>query len=232
VKPTEIEKNNKTDVTVSTIKSIVGIAPFIGPALQEAFDTFIPNQRLDRLAKFAIELDNKLSGITKEQINIKMKQESFIDLLEEATIQSTRALSNERINYITSITKKALTEQEISDIENKHLLNLLKELNDIEIIWLRFYLVPTIGGDEDFRKKHKDILEQIYPTLGSKQKELDKSAIQNSYKEHLATLGLLDREISVDNFSIGGGSNKLKTAGFDITSLGKLLLKQIGFTNE
>ena len=214
MKRIEIEKNNKTDITVSTIKSIVGIAPFIGPALQEAFDIFIPNQRLDRLAKFATELDNKLSGITEEQINIKMKQESFIDLLEEATIQSTRALSSERINYITSITKEALTKQEISDIENKHLLNLLKELNDIEIIWLRFYLVPTIGGDVDFRKKHKDILEQIYPTLGCEQKELDKSAIQDSYKQHLATLGLLNNNIS----------------GPEITSLGRLLLKQIGFT--
>jgi hypothetical protein len=229
MKQTEIEKNNKTDITVSTLKSIVGIAPFIGPALQEAFETFIPNQRLDRLAKFAIELDNKLNGIAKEQINIKMKQESLIDLLEEATIQSTRALSNERISYIASIVKKALTEEEISNIENKHLLNLLKELNDIEIIWLRFYLVPTINGDEDFRKKHNNILEQIYLTLGSEQKEIDKSAIQNSYKEHLSTLGLLKKKVSI---KVGGDTNEIETKGYEITPLGKLLLKQIGFKNN
>ena len=229
MEPTEIEKNNKTDIAVSTVKSIVGIAPFIGPFLQEVFETFIPNQRLDRLAKFAIELDKKLNSIAKEQIDIKMNQESFIDLLEEASIQSTRALSDERISYIASIVQKALNEEEISDIENKHLLSLLKELNDIEIIWLRYYLVPTIGGDEDFRKKHSNILEPVYPTLGSDQKELDKAAIQNSYKEHLTTLALLKKQVSI---KVGGDTNEIETKGYEITPLGKLLLKQIGFKND
>ena len=229
MKPTEINKNNKTDLIVSTIKSIVGIAPLIGPALQETFDTIIPNQRLDRIAKFAIELDDKLNNITKEQINIKMQQETFIDLLEEAAFQSTHALSNDRISYIASIVDKALTEKEITDIENKHLLNLLKELNDIEIIWLRFYLVPTIGGDEEFRNKHADILELIHPTLGSDQKELDKAAIQNSYKEHLSNLGLLEKEVSI---KVGGNTNPIETKGYKITSLGKLLLRQIGFKDD
>ena len=215
-------------MAVSTIKSIVGIAPFIGPTLQEIFDIIIPNQRLDRLSKFAIELDNRLSDIEKEQINLKMQQESFIDLIEEATIQSTRALSNERISYITSIIKSSLTKDEISNIENKHLLNLLKELNDIEIIWLRFYLVPTIGGDKEFRKKHKDILEQITPTTSSSSEELEKVAIHKSYKEHLSILGLLEKKIKIKN----GNTNEFETKGYEITSLGKLLLKQIGFTDE
>ncbi len=114
-------------------------------------------------------------------------------------------------------------------MENKHLLNLVKELNDIEIIWLRFYLVPTIGGDEEFRNKHANILELIHSTLGSDQKELDKAAIQNSYKEHLSNLGLLEKEVSI---KVGGDTNPIETKGYKTTSLGKLLLKQIGFKDN
>lgn len=33
-------EQNKTDLTVSTVKSIVGIAPFVGPLLSELVGTF------------------------------------------------------------------------------------------------------------------------------------------------------------------------------------------------
>lgn len=228
MKSDEIKKNNRTDITVATIKSIAGPVPFIGPMIQEMVDVIIPNQRIDRLSKYVLELEQKFIMFKREKIEDKLKDEYFIDLIEESLIQASRALSNERLEYISSIIENSLDKEHILDIENKHLLTLLKEINDIEIIWLRFYLVPTMDGDVEFRNKHKDVLELIIPTLASGQEERDKEAIQKSYKEHLSTLGLLEKDISVKM----GGFTKLETKGYKITQLGRLLLKQIGFKND
>lgn len=224
-----IKGNNRIDITVATIKSITGSIPFVGPMIQEMVNVIIPNQRIDRLAKYVIELEEKLTRFEQEKIEMKLKDEYFVDLMEESLIQASKALSDERLEYISSIIENSIDKGHILDIENKHLLTLLKEINDIEIIWLRFYLVPTMSGDKEFRDKHKNILELIMPTLGSAQEERDKAAIQKSYKEHLSTLGLLEKKISV---KIGGSTNELETKGYEITPLGRLLLKQIGFKND
>lgn len=224
----DVTKNNKTDITVSTIKSIVGPIPFLGPMLQEMFSVIIPNQRLDRLSKYVAELGKKLSSVEKEQLENKLRNEEFVDLIEESVLQASRALSYERIQYISSVIENSLDKDHISAIENKHLLTILKEINDIEVIWLRFYLVPLLNGDNEFRDKHQNILELIRPTLGSNQEERDKAAIQKSYKEHLTSLGLLERKIDIKV----GQSSKLETKGYEITQLGRVLLKQIGFQDE
>lgn len=229
MEPNDIKHNNKTDITVSTIKSIAGPIPFLGPMIQEMFDVIVPNQRIDRLSNYVLELEQKLAKFEQQQIQDKLNDEHFIDLMEESFFQASKALTHERIEYISSIIENSLDSNHILDIENKHLMTLLKEINDIEIIWLRYYLVPTIGGDEDFRNKHNDVLETIIPTLGSGQEERDKAAIQESYKEHLSTLGLLKKNISV---KIGGSTNELETKGYEITPLGRLLLKHIGFKND
>ncbi|MDD2368128.1 MAG: hypothetical protein PHQ90_02425 [Sulfuricurvum sp.] len=229
MQPNDIEKNNKTDITLSTIKSIAGPIPFVGPMIQEMFDVIVPNQRIDRLSRYVLELEKKLQQFQKEQLDNKLKSEEFVDLMEESMFQASRALSDDRIKYISSVIENSLDNNYISDLENKHLLNLLKELNDIEIIWLRFYLNPLMNSDKEFRQLHSNVLKTVIPTLGGSKEDIDKEAIQNSYKEHLATLGLLKKNISI---KIGGNTNELETKGYEITSLGKLLLKQIGFKDE
>lgn len=229
MKSDEIKQNNRTDITVATIKSIAGPIPIIGPMIQEMVNVIIPNQRIDRLSKYVLELEQKFTRFEQEKIENKLKDEYFIDLMEESLVQASKALSDERLEYIASIIENSLDKENILDIENKHLLTLLKEINDIEIIWLRYYLVTTMGGDTEFRNKHKDVLESIIPTFDSAQGERERAAIQKSYKEHLSTLGLLEKKISV---KIGGSTNELETKGYEITPLGRLLLKQIGFKND
>jgi hypothetical protein len=113
---------------------------------------------------------------------------------------------------------------------------LLQELNYIEIIWLRFYYVPTLGGDKEFREKHKNILEPIRAYIGAEQHILDKSALQKSYKEHLERLGLIqphykiDRDTGMPEFDKFTG--RPKSSYYDVSPLGKLLLKNIGLIND
>lgn len=76
---------------------------------------------------------------------------------------------------------------------------MLGEINDIEVIWLRCYLHPEMGGDQEFRMKHADILTPRHAALGSSQAEIDRVALQESYKLHLLRLGLIRERFKVDS---------------------------------
>jgi hypothetical protein len=225
-------KQNKIDVLASAAKSIVGIAPFVGPLLAEIVDNVIPNQKIDRLTKFVVELEERFSHFEKDFIRDQIKDENFTDLLEEGLRQASKAISDDRKRYIASIIENGLKQDEINYNEAKYLMQLLEELNDIEIIWLRYFLVNTIGGDEEFREKHKAILDRVVVYIGADQATIDKGAIQNSYKEHLIRLKLIQPNYSFDNKTgqpeYDNITKTQKISYYSITSLGKLVLRYIG----
>lgn len=222
-------QNTGADYVASAAKSALGMVPFAGSLLAEIAGNVIPNQRIDRIVKYAQALEIRLSTLEQDSVKQKMSDDNFTDLVEESLRQAARSLTDERRAYISSLVANSISSDDIEHYESKHLLCILGELNDIEIIWLRFYLDPTMGGDKDFREKHDHILNPVAAHLGSSQLELDKSTLQNSCKEHLASLGLLEKEIDMDTSSRGV---KLKTKGYRITSLGRLLLREVGFQNK
>jgi hypothetical protein len=57
-------------------------------------------------------------------------------------------------------------------------MRILGELSDVEILWLRYLLVPTIGGDEEFRELHKDVFEPVAAAISSSPEEFDDHALQ------------------------------------------------------
>lgn len=229
-------KTNKTDLLTSATKSIVGAAPFIGPLLSELVDNLIPNQRIDRLTKFINQLDNKLANLEKEFIEEALKNEVFTDLLEEGLKQSVRALSEERRNYIASIIENSLNQEQIGFNEAKYLMNLLDNLSDVEIIWLRSYWFSTREDHNAFHSKHKVVLEPVWKHRLSRQISIDKEALQDSYQEHLERLGLIksthdfDSNTGIPKFDKFTGTPKISHV--DLTSLGILLLRFIGLIDE
>ncbi len=235
----ELEKSSlepqKIDYVTSAAKAALGVVPFAGSLLAELAGTVIPNQRINRIVKFAEILEKRLAQLEQDFVKSQLQEETFSDLVEEGLRQASRSLSDERREYIASLISSSLSSEDIEYQESKHLLRVLSEINDIEVIWLRFYLVPTMGGDKKFRDKHKDILEPVPATLGASQAVLDKSALQDSYKEHLTQLGLLEREYHTDMRTkqpefdrMTGG---LKIRGYRLTPLGRLLLREIGIAD-
>lgn len=236
---TKIDKKletNSTDYLVSALKGVLGVIPagsVIGELLQ-----VIPNQRMDRLIEFTKIMNNKLSTIEQDLFRQKALNENFSMLLEEAiTKHVISAVSNERKEYIASLIVNSLSLEDLELLASKHLLKLLGEINDAEVIWLRFYLDPSYG-DREFRNKHKDVLEYISP-LSSLQQTRDNFAVQNSYKEHLVQLGLLKRVYEIEEIymesivrvpKIDLFTKDLKIHNYEITDLGKLLLKYINLT--
>jgi hypothetical protein len=231
----ELEQN-KIDIISSTAKSILGAVPFVGPLLVELVDNLIPNQRIDRLSKYVVELDKKLSDLPIDKLKNLLKNEECIDLFEEGFIQASKSLTDQRRTQIASVVRNGLDENSITYSESKYVLKLLQELNEQEIIWLRFYLVPTIGGDKEYRNKHKNILDPIHATLGADEKTIEKAALQYSYKEHLERIGLIrshyriDKNTGIPEFDKFTG--KPSVSYRDLTALGRLLLKQIDLLED
>ncbi|EIW87737.1 hypothetical protein AGRI_14490 [Alishewanella agri BL06] len=228
-------KQDKTDALVATVKSVLGTVPFAGPLLSELVGNLIPNQRVDRLTNYVKELEARLSRIDREKIDNALRSEEGIDLFEEGFVQASRSLTDERRKYVANVVANGVDDETIEYSESKYILKLLQELNEQEIIWLRFFMVPTIGGDEEFRGKHRNILEPVPAHLGSDERTIEKASLQDSYKGHLEHIGLIrphyrmDRNTGMPEFDKFSG--KPSVSYRDLTPIGRMILKQIGFTD-
>lgn len=224
--------HNATDHAVALSKAALGMIPIAGPFLAELAGTVIPRQRADRLADYARGLADELAAIDQQLLRSKLNNENFTDLLEEGAREAVQSTSVERRAYIAKLISFGLTEDKITHVESKHLLRLLSQLNDIEIIWLRFYDYPIISGDGEFRKRHESVLEPVRATLGSGPDVVDKEALQQNYVERLVSLGLLNRPLLVDSKTrlpvFDPQRGEWKTQGRRTTPLGRLLLRHIG----
>jgi hypothetical protein len=228
--------NNKTDLIASIAKSALGTVPFAGTLLTEIVGNVIPNQRIDRLTKYVQILDEKITQIPVAKIDELLNKPEFIDLIEEGFVQASRAISNERREYIASIVTKGISDESIQLLESKYLLKILEELNDIEVIWLRYYFDSTRMNENDFYNKHRNILTPVGLYKGADKETFNKASIQSSYKEHLERLQLIkyhiqiDRKTGIPEFNKQTGKPKVHRKS--ITYLGELLLEQIGLNKE
>lgn len=227
---------NRIDYSAAMAKGVVGLVPLVGPLLAEIVGSIIPDQRIDRIAKFASELNLKLQVIEKSLLDSKLLDEQFTELIEEGFRQAARSLTDARRRYIATLIAKSVSSDDVEHTESKHLLRMLGEINDIEVIWLRFYRVQTHSGDKAFRETHGHILEPVPAYFGSSQQILNKATLQDSYKEHLSQLGLLEPRYSVDTKTnmpeFDRFSGKMKVRGYDLTNLGRLLLDEIGLGED
>ena len=196
----------------------------------------IPNQKTERIVLFVEILNDKLKYLEQEVIEQKLKTEEFTDLLEDGFVQASRALTKERLEYIASLLKNSLTDEELEHIEKKKLLSLLGELNDAEIIWLQSYcfMIRSFGSDKykAFYEKHQTVLEPVRVRIGSsRRKQLTKMLFKKVYKDNLIKLGLIKEKYkSIKKGEIPEFDEKtgrLKTSGLTSTTLGKLLIKCI-----
>lgn len=229
-------KTQKADVAALLARAGLGAVPYVGSLLSELVVTVIPNQRIDRLIKFAEKLELRLSIVEKSLLDSQLSSEEFVGVLEEVISQAAKSTSDERREYLASVVANGLSDKEVEHSETRRILTLLSELNDAEIIMLRFYLVRTIGGDEEFREKHKDIVMRQQPVIAAPQLEKDKYAITENYREHLISLGLLENEYrlvhetglqEIDTFT-----HAPRIVSRRLTSMGRVFLASIGLSES
>ncbi len=229
--PVEI-RSNAIDYVTAGAKAALGIVPFAGSLLAEIAGSVIPKQRVDRIADFAAKLEARIAYLERERFSEAVTNEEFTDLTEEALRQASRATTPERRDYLATLLASSLSPEAISYSETKHLMRLLGDLNDVEVIWLRFFADSTINGDKEFRAMHANVLQPRRAYISSSTADVETQTLQKSYVEHLIRLGLVEEKIhkdrdgkpEFDRFSGG-----FKVSYRRISALGSLLLRQIGF---
>ena len=225
----------KKDVGASVLKGYLSGLPILGPIIAEIIDNLIPNQRIDRIASFLKALASKIDPEEKAKVETKMLEEKSVDLMEEGFLQAARALSEERIDYIASLLKNSLTDEDLERIAYKKLLSILAEINDIEVLILKSYS-GSIAQQQEFRREHQQVLTEPIVYLNSSQEKIDKHAIQETYRTNLARLDLLKIRFQQpwpgESPEFDEETGMMKSSGYAITSLGRLLLRVIDQSEE
>ena len=228
-----------TDYVTSAAKAVLGVVPFASSLLVEVAGMVIPNQRMDRIVQFAEVLEQRLSGLEQDFVRSQLNNEHFTDLLEESLRQAARSLSDERREYIANLIANSLSSEDIHFIESKHLLRVLGEINDIEVIWLKYHDNAkglSITDRDPFWEKHQVVLQPVAPAIADPQNVRDKATLQESYQDHLVQLNLLLHQYRIDRTTelpeVDSFSRNFKVAGYRIAPLGNLLVRQIGIAKD
>jgi hypothetical protein len=229
--------SNDVDKGVLLLKGITGAIPFIGPMIAEIVGEIIPGQRIDRMSELLHILNEKLSKleISQEELSHKMKEEPYVNLLEEGMWQAARSTSQERKEYIASILANGISNENLHEVEENILLSILSQLNDNEIIILYSYTM-RVRRNPEFQKQHENILMKPLVHIGSNQEELDKATIYDTYRGKLVSLNLLRRDFKkpkrgeLPEFDEKTGM--VKASGYSLTPLGRLFLKYIDMPDE
>ncbi len=223
------------DYVAAVARALVQAVPFAGSLLVELVGIIIPNQRMDRVARFARYLEDRIARLEQDSVRSQLVDPEFTDLMEEGLRQAARAVSSDRLAQIAEIIAGSLSMSDITHAESKHLLRLLGELNDVEIIRLgshQYTSYKPTRRDVEYREKHEEVLAPARVSYVSPQKDKDTATLQQSYDQHLERLGLLSVRYAIDSrtklpqFDPHTGVQKVR--GYELTSLGGLLCQHIG----
>jgi hypothetical protein len=229
--------SNLNDYLASLAKASLGAVPLVGSLLSEIVGIIIPNQRSDRVAKFSNVLNSKIIELNEDFIRSQLTNENCTGLIEEGFLQSVRAVTDERREYIARLITNSLSSTEIDYIESKYLLRILGEINDSEVILLKDYVkYPISESDRKFKQRHQNVLRPTRPTLASEQRDIDRMTIWKSYHNHLHRLELLIPIYQKDNKT---GQPKydqftgvMEVQRYELTRLGRLLLRHLDLISE
>lgn len=223
-------EDNTSDKAAVVLKGLLGAVPVVGSILQEAVGVVIPNQRIDRVALTMECFAQKVGYIEEDVLRLKMLSEEFTDLLQDAIPQAARSLSDERREYIASFLKNSLTSKELDHVHEKKLLSILGELNDAEIIFLRYESLRPHERKEFF-EQHKVVLAPVPAAIGSERSEHDKNALRSSFQGKLIELGVLRKKFAKPQPGkmpeMDEKTGMLKAQYPELTQLGRALLRYI-----
>ncbi len=222
-------------VMTVTVKGALGMIPGVGGLLAEVAGQFIPQQRVERLEAYVRHLSARFDEMDESQLREQLHDPERIDLFEEGALQSVRALSPERQDYISKVVARGITGDEQTRIEAKRMLKLLREIDDDQIIILAGKLHRN-ERDNSFHVRHAAIFDPPRVHLGSERSELDKEALFELARLELVRLGLLAPTFKTlkkgDLPEFDQKTGMMKQQSRRLTPLGRLLLRHVGLAAE
>jgi hypothetical protein len=205
--------------TGAIARGLIGQVPVIGSLTVELLNITIPNQRQERIERLLNILSQKIFNISEEELQSKFNSTDFIDIFEDVLLQSVRATSDIRLQYLASVLKNGIDSEKLDHLQKKRLLEILERINDIEIILLRSYsLRDNIFAYQDFIKNHCDIFnlkEEQGNNESPETDDKDKQIFISHYKDNLISLGLVGVDQNNELLPTRLGVNLLKLIGFE-----------------
>jgi len=224
-----------SDHVAAALRMGAGAVPFAGAAFNELITLVIPGVRQSRVEAYLRFLKNKVDELSEEQLKSKLSSELAIDVVEEGAFQAVRALSDERRDQITHAVAFGLRGDQQELLEAKRMLQLLRELDEAQVILLASKLMKNYR-DSSFLERHANVLEPVMAHLQSTREELDRSIVQSIGGQKLLSLGLVRHQFAklkkgeIPDFDEKTGM--VKSRGTEITPLGRLLLRRLGLAEE
>jgi hypothetical protein len=219
----------RADLGAAFFKTLVSAAPLVGPYLTETLGVAIPDLKFDRVVTFARVLGDRVKYLEEDVVRVKSRTEEFADLLEDGVVQASRAMTDERRGYIASLLKNSITNETLEHVEEKKLLALLGELNDAEVLMLKFFSLSSAGRRE-FAETHQELFGPIDRSLDAPQENIDKGEFRDSYRNKLLEVLLepiYKRAEKGQTPEFDERTGRMKATSFRPTGLGKLLLRYI-----
>lgn len=221
---------NKTDKLVKTINATFGEIPIIGGALVELLSSVIPNQRIDRMVEFIKILNEKLTSQEQELLKSQILDENFNGLLQDVIDSTIKTIGKERKNHFAKIVQSGLTSNKEELIELRLITRILKEINDIEMIILKYHSIRTSNESSIFLQKNRNILESERLFVGASKEQEKQHFMYKGYLYHLVSLGLLDvnYEVKEESNRISDKSEfKINSKNHKITEFGKMIVEML-----
>jgi hypothetical protein len=226
------------DYLVSVLRSATGLVPVFGSFLAELVTVTIPNQRIDRIADYARALAKRLANFEKSFLDEQAKRSDFCELIEESFHQAARSTTQGRREYIANLIASGLRKDQENYLQSRFLLRILGRLNDAEILILYYYGLGYSPEANQFEARHPELVPYA-PQWPHHNAEPDAIAVRQGYHNHLADLGLLNREYETGRYGIEqvdladprsaleslAKPGEVRFKGLTISDLGQVLLK-------
>ncbi len=189
-------QNQKVDIIVSTLKASFGYVPLAGGILAEVIGNIIPNQRIDRIANLVGILTEKVKDIEEDIIKQKMQLSEYVDLFEDCCWAVSRALTVERKEHIANVFVNGLKDEEVNLSNHKRILNILNQLDDIDLIFIKYYILSTWMHNEarEYFYLHEEILTEKKVYLGAGAEQHYDREYYLMHKRHIYSLGLIEHD--------------------------------------
>lgn len=222
----ELERNWR-DLLVSASKGALGIVPG-GSVLAELITEVIPNQRMDRVIKFVRILDARLTTVEGEIRARAIQEPGFADLVEASIVQSASFDSVDRYTYLSNLIVNGIEHGGWQFLRDLHFLQVLGQLNDAEVIWLKYYSIRDFHEQKAFSERHNDVI--IYSTYpaGAPRHIVEPVLTAKSYQNHLHRLGLVALKQEIRFEPQRPEPINIEERGYEINALGMHLLQRIG----
>lgn len=225
---------------VRAASELGSIGPVPGGAIGELIASTLPNQRVDKMARFVRLIDARvlaLEDMIQERLEENIRETPYLDLLGEGLNSAASALSDERLTHIAELVSRGLSGNEAAALQRLFLLGILDQLNDAEIIILRsMEEFPSSAEREEFYSTNEAIFSSQVAVMDSPPEEIDAVGVYRAYKEHLENLGLIQHRYEtgsrgeIPELDARTGRPRRRTP--EISILGRLLLREIGLLKD